>query len=575
MQQLIGEADELGGTLDRAFAVSPEGVATMQSATEAVRNFDAGLEQLANQWKRVSDVADPAAASLAASMHDLVAAANDTSGALDRVFAVSSGGVASQLSLAEATQQVVDALHAEALAEVELHTAQAFTAADMAALNNALKNTVIGADGITRSLDGTVGAMLGLTDDTGKADAAVTTIAGTFAKSVAGINVFGIGWTGLHWIIMGTFDALSTILPALTALGAGLAAGAEGAQWIADKMQGVYTASEATSQMLHTTAGEALGLKSTLQQAQTAADPGVYELLGGALNGLSQPLANGKTLFQGFAAEGVQVIHMIDAFVAKVDVELRGSLGTQLSSVLGNGVHDLQMWGQVLGNLTHTITNIATAAPGLSQVLLELLSVVTKFLEILTSNQGLLTFVMILEEAYRWGGLASSVLSILVSTIGNVVGGIGKLAGSLALMGDVSKFTDLRVALMGVDAEAAVTATKLEGIATFLTGPWGWAVAAAAAGLGFIVYKMVTAQTAAQQWASSMESAINKASPAQGLTNILTDLPKLQNVFRGYHRPPRAAPDRWRQWQAGMATWLTRRSRPPPHREPIRRQAPR
>ena len=56
----------------------------------------------------------------------------------------------------------------------------------MAALNNALESTVIGADGITRSLDGTVGAMLGLTDGTGKADAAVTTIAGTFGKSVAG-----------------------------------------------------------------------------------------------------------------------------------------------------------------------------------------------------------------------------------------------------------------------------------------------------------------------------------------------------------------------------------------------------
>ena len=46
---------------------------------------------------------------------------------------------------------------------------------------------------------------------------------------------------------------------------------------------------------------------------------------------------------------------------------------------------------------------------------------------------------------------------------------------------------------MGVDAEGE-TATKLESIATVLTGPWGWAMAAAAVGLGFIIDKMATAR---------------------------------------------------------------------------------
>ena len=56
-------------------------------------------------------------------------------------------------------------------------------------------------------------------------------------------------------------------------------------------------------------------------------------------------------------------------------------------------------------------------------------------------------------------------------------------------------------------------------------------IAGAALGLGLLIDKMATAQTAAQVWAGSMESAINKAAPAQGLTDILVDLPKLSSAF--------------------------------------------
>ena len=169
-----------------------------------------------------------------------------------------------------------------------------------------------------------------LAKDSNDAAKSTDTVAGAFGKSVAGFTAFGIGWQGLHWILMGTTEVLATLIPATIALGAGMAAGAEGAQWIANKLQGVYTASEATSQMLGKTAGNALGLQSTLQKAQTAADPGVYELLGAALNGA-------KTQFFNFGAEGVSVIHMLDAFAAKIDVELAGCVGKQLHQMLGTG----------------------------------------------------------------------------------------------------------------------------------------------------------------------------------------------------------------------------------------------
>ena len=371
---------------------------------------------------------------------------------------------------------------------------------------------------LDRNADGTIGTF-------GKTAVAADTVAGAFGKSVAGFTAFGIGWQGLHWILMGTTEVLATLIPATIALGAGLAAGAEGAQWIANKLQGVYTASEATSQMLGQTAGNALGLQSTLQKAQTAADPGVYELLGAALNGA-------KTQFFNFGAEGVSVIHMLDTFAAKIDVELAGGVGQKLHSMLGTGVTDLQAWGAVLGNIGHLIFNLASEMPGLAQVLIQVLSGFTGLLKVVSgAAPWLVTLSMGLEETWRWGGKVAEMAGVLVSALGGLGGKIANVAGSLALMGDTTKLTGIRAALLGVEDGAVAAAGGLETAAGVLAGPWGWVIAGAALGLGLLIDKMATAQTAAQAWAGSMESAINKATPAQGLSDILADLPKLHSAF--------------------------------------------
>ena len=354
------------------------------------------------------------------------------------------------------------------------------------------------------------------------ADTATKTIAGAALASVAGFTAFGLSLTQLHWIFMGTIEAIATLLPAMIALGTGMLAGAEGATWIADKLQGVYTASEATSQMLGVTSGQALGLKSTLQQAQAAADPGVYELLGAALNGA-------KTSFFNFGAEGVQVIHMLDAFAAKIDVELAGAVGQQLHTMLGTGVSDLQAWGAVLGNIGHTVLNLSSEMPGLAEVLIHALSGVTGFLNMISgAAPALVTFGMGLEETWRWGGLVARVMGVAVSALGNFAGVVSKAAAGLALMGNTSKLTGIRTALLGVADGGAAAAGGLEGAAAVLAGPWGWVIAGAALGLGLLIDKMATAQDAAQRFSSTMETAVNKANFTQGLTDILTDLPILQ-----------------------------------------------
>ena len=458
----------------------------------SVSDLTDALDETAQAWSRVGEAGDENAARLMESMRELIGTADEVGGTLDRVFSVSSDGAVQMQSAAEAVGIFDDGLRK-----------------------------------MSGDSEAAAISMLGLGEDTGRAAKAVDTVGGAFVRSVAGFTLFGLGWSQLHWIMMGSIEAIATILPALIALGAGMAAGAEGATWIADKMEGVYTATEATSQMLGQTAGNALGLKSVLQQAQTAADPGVYELLGGALEGA-------RTQFFNFGAEGVSVIHMLDTFIAKIDVELAGAVGGQLHQLLGSGVSDLQAWGSVLGNIGHMILNLASAMPGLAEVLVHALAAFTGLLNTISNlSPQLITFAMGLEETWRWGGKVASLVGVLASGLGSLAGKVGEAAGSLALMGDTSKLTGIRAGLLGVEDGGAAAAGGLESVAGVLAGPWGWAIAGAALGLGLIIDKMYTAQSAAQQWASSMETAIGKAAPAQGLTDILTDLPKLQQAYQG------------------------------------------
>ena len=229
-------------------------------AANAVNDLTDALNRNAEAWSRVEDVGRD----YSVMMGETIADANETSGALERVFSVSSGGVADQLSVAEATGRVVDAMHEEAQATVDLHSGMAYTVSDMAALRSALESTAVDAAGATRYIGG-IGAA---TADTG---AIVASEGGAIAN-------FWKNWgTQIHWVVAGGSELLAVVIPAMVALGTGALAAAEGATWLGDKMEGVYTATEATAPMLNTTAGEALGLAGKLQQAQTAADPGVYE----------------------------------------------------------------------------------------------------------------------------------------------------------------------------------------------------------------------------------------------------------------------------------------------------------
>jgi acetolactate synthase small subunit len=345
-------------------------------------------------------------------------------------------------------------------------------------------------------------AMNALTDDTNRSGAA--------------FHIWGTGvtltFTQLHWIIGVTAEALAVFVPAMIAAGAATADMAQAATWMYDRMTAVYTSTEATANIFGKTAGQAIGLSNALQTAQNAADPGTYELLGAAINGI-------KESFHDLFGEGLEVIDVMDRFSAKAVIDL-GDAQQAISGLLGKGVTDLTEIGQIFGNLGHAIYNIVLAMPGLSDVLLAGIDMLSKFLEIITEiPTPMLTFLLALEESWRWGGLFSSWVGSAITGLGSLAVNIGASVEKWGLLGAAS--TDAGEAIGGVGLDMA-------SLGAFLSGPWGWVIAGTVAGLTILAFWMANTKDAAQQIISAMNTDISKASFSQGIEEAIVDLGKLQ-----------------------------------------------
>ena len=501
----------------------------------------------------------------------------DTSGAPGLAAAAGLGAGAGDAAAATAAEN--------ALGDAE--AGQAADAAEAAASTKAL--SAAQADVTLTALTASMSTKA-LSDSTAASNVAAAAATGFWAR-----------WgTVIHWVVAGGAEFLAVAIPGTVAMGTAMLASAEGATWLADKMEGVYTSTEATSGMLNKTAGEALGLKGALQEAQTAADPGVYEIFGAGLN-------IAKSSLYSFAGEGLSVVHIMDEFAARAVIDLGpgGPLGSQLQGLLGAGVKDFTEFGQILGNFGHFIVDFASEMPGLAEVLLGLIDDFTKLLVVLTEpawwnfHGMLITIAMGIEEAWRWGGLLSNIFGSLATRAGGLATSLGGLSSGLSFFGGGSQRAAAQVEqanvalaqadqalinfqamsreaavsseaftvaeneqlattlastdamltmarsealLAAVDAELAASEAEaagatltmsgaLEGAGALLSGPWGWAIIGAAVGLGLLIHALADSKTAAQQFADTMEQAVDKANFSQGLTDILQDLPQLQQKY--------------------------------------------
>ena len=325
----------------------------------------------------------------------------------------------------------------------------------------------------------------------------------------------------------------------MIALGAAAAVAAEGAGNLYTHMMAVNVATQATGKMFGTTFSSFLNLKGTLQQMQTAADPAVYGAMGSGLMVV-------KESFGQLDQAGLQVIQRFQQFSAKVvtDFAPGGSMSSIVTAFTGHMVSDLTGLGEFFGNFGHSLLSAASAMPGLAEMLLRVLADTTGWVsELLTLNNtlslnglSLLTLFMIYEEFLRWGGLIvgllgriglasnastaalrqqadgtnasifawstfDATLRAVWSVVPNVIGALGGL---------MQRVIGLRAAGAAVSDFADEVGMGLSSLSTLgLVG-----LTAAAIGVGFLIDKMITAQSAAQRMGAAMQAAV------MGMSNV-------------------------------------------------------
>lgn len=357
---------------------------------------------------------------------------------------------------------------------------------------------------------------------------------------LAGVNLIGrAGWPlWIHWIIAGGSEILAVLIPALIALGSGAAVAAQGAQMMSQHLMALYNATEATANVFGKTMGQMLGMRSALQQAQNTANPEVWATLGAAIGIAKAHLAD-------FAQMGAQLMQIIDTFAAKVRIDLTGAFGQQLHGLIANGVQDLVMFGQVFGNLGHALLNFASDMPGLAEVLLRFLDAVSRLiLAISNLPKWIIMTFMAMEELYRWGGLAVTVIARLS---GALIAFVGSGFGVVPLLTRIGQMVQVLVgilprlasvlldaisfALQRVAARAAAVTADLSdmaaGVADSIAGLAAWQiglVAVAAAGLGFLIYKLSQAKGSIEIFMEASNSAVQKASNFNVINTIWKQL---------------------------------------------------
>ena len=385
--------------------------------------------------------------------------------------------------------------------------------------------------------------MLGLAagaKEAGKSVGTMTIETGAAAFGMKGAAVaFGLTAQAIHLIIMGTFEFLAVFIPAMYAAAAGAAVLYQGiAERVLPSMRNLYTATEVLGPMFGKTAGDVLGLGHSLQTAQDMANPAAYELLGETLLGLKA--AMGQLNSQGlspFAQLGLDVAHMLDAFGAKMVVDLRNSMG-QVNSLLAGAMQALREFGQIFGNVGHALLNFASAMPGAAELVLKLLDAFSFLIKAISEIPApIITFIMLIEELYRWSGVLAGIFALVgrgiaaLGTLGipvfakigmnfgmmvaNIISGVGGAIINFVAMGE-------KIGVFGARVDSAATSMvgALGGAADFMAGPWGAGIMLGALALTGLVLVMMHAKSATDQLIDSLNNAVSKASNLTVLNQI-------------------------------------------------------
>ena len=508
---IAGDAvGELGGDFEMMSRFALEARERLNNASAAIDAMGAQSKAAAIGINDLRDAAAEAAAAVASLERHITAAS----------LAASEAAIGARPAMEAWQESIASASKTAAFAEEQidamaraLDVAAASGRIDASAMND-LRNATLGAAFASAALKNE------------QRDIAAPAAAAAASWRLLGTGI-RVGATAIHAMVSGFIEFLAVAIPAAIAAGAWAAAWAEGAGRVYEHMNALYTATEATSSMFHTTTGQALGLGDALQKAQTAADPNVYQALGGAINAARGHMG-------GLAQAGLQLGRIFDTFMAKVvyDMSAAGGAGGKLSGLLSDMVPDLVEFGQIFGNLGHALLNFASDMPGIANGMLAFFDAVSKvILAISRLPRWLVMGAFALHEFNIWGSVLNSTLGKLGFSVDKVSGSFFGLARAKSiflslfnviprLIGAASTVIGTLIGrLAGVVPQASKAGTAMvkfganveEGAAamSFATAA---AITLGVAGIGFLLYKLITAKTASQRFAASLQEAADKAS---------------------------------------------------------------
>jgi len=356
-------------------------------------------------------------------------------------------------------------------------------------------------------------------------------------SSLSGVGAGNRRWwlNWVHWIIAGGAELAAVVVPATIALGSAAAVVAQGAQQAEQHMVALWTATEATNKYMHMTTGQALGMRAALQQAQDAADPKVYQAMGGAIDIAKHHLLD-------MAGAGVQMVTMFDHFIAHFQYSLATGMGQNIHGLLDQMVPDAVKLGIVFANLGHALVNFAAAMPGLAGVLLNFLVAITSLIEKISElPPWLITTFMLFEEVWRWGGAAATVLARLSGALAELgTLGVPLLARFGTIFSSVLKFIPMTLAGIAVNLGATIQKFSLFGSASakageavgklgfslvsfaeFLSTGWGLAIAGAVVALIGLYFWMSRFKSVTQDFIDASNRAVEAANSMHVL-NVIT-----------------------------------------------------
>jgi hypothetical protein len=291
--------------------------------------------------------------------------------------------------------------------------------------------------------------------------------------------------SGIHLLTEAVIETAGTLIPAAIAFTAFGVAAVPTVTDLYSQMKSLYTVTQAYGVQLYPLTGG-------FQKVAAAVQPQVYTLFGEALVEASHNTGAFMTMATGAGS-------VLDQLGARFVYATTQS--TTFSTFAQKAAGDLSIWGNNIGNLGGIIGGTLKVLPGYAEVIGNVFGAVTHDVEVLV-NSGI-------GQAFLQVGLLAHGGLIYVGLLGTA---FAKLAsGAFPLIGNLAATVATKVE--GLGAAGAMAAKGLDGVtaASAEAGalPWGW-IAIAAAGVGFLVYQLVNAKSAAQQFGDSVQTAIEK-----------------------------------------------------------------